>query len=200
MWVGIGLGLFLVLVVVLLASPWDFIFYVERRAAWRFRAEVRWLYGSVHFLLPRLKKPVRKPRRKKSGQGKTRGKALSAGQVVEVVTIRGLWRELRRFLTGLFRSLRIHRLSAEWKVGLGDPYQTGLLWAFLGPLSAFASSSGWPLVLVPEFDSTEPELTGMARGTLSLYTLKIIGAALRLGLSRPAFRVYRVLARKEGKR
>jgi hypothetical protein len=197
MWVGIGIGLFLLLIIVMLASPVDFIFYLERRTAWRFRAEVRWLFGSVHFLLPRLKKPVKKLNRPTDDKTRGHGRSPSAGQIVELVTIPGLWRELRRFLTRFFRATRIHNLTAEWQVGLGDPFQTGLLWSFLGPFSAFASSSGWPLVLVPEFDSDKPVLAGMSRGTFSLYPLKIIGAVLRLGFSRPVFRAYSVMARRK---
>jgi hypothetical protein len=194
MWWGIGFGLFAIILIVLLASPVDFVFYLERRAAWRFRAEVRWLYGSVHFLLPRLKKRARGPRRERPRRPGRR--PPGAGDVLDMVTVPGLWRELRRFLKGFFRSLRVHRLSAEWKAGLGDPFQTGLLWSFLGPFSGFASSFGWPLVLVPEFEADEPVLTGVARGTLSLYPLKVIGAILRLGLSRPAFQLYRIYARQ----
>lgn len=200
MWVGIGFGIFLLLIIVLLASPVDFVFYLEHRAAWRFRAEVRWLYGSLHFLLPRSRKAARKPPPDKRPERRKARRRLSIGQIKDIITTPGLLSELRRLLSGLFHAIRVHRLSAEWKAGLGDPFQTGMLWSFLGPFSAFASSFGWPLVMVPEFDADKPVFTGWARGTLSVYPFKIIGTALRLACSRPAFRIYRILARSGGER
>lgn len=197
MWWGIGIGTFLAIVVVLLASPVDFVFYLERRTAWRFRAEVRWLYGSVHFLFPRLKKPVRKPHREKKPRPPGKRRRLTTSEIIEIVRVPGLWQALRRSIADLFHAMRVHRLSAEWRVGFGDPFLTGMLWSFFGPLSGFASSFGWPLVLVPEFDSDSPTLTGMARGTLSLYPLKVIGAVLRLALSGPSIRVYRIFLGRE---
>ena len=76
------------------------------------------------------------------------------------------------------------------RIGLGDPADTGLLWAFLGPLSALPLRNA-ELRLEPEF--VDPVLELEADGRLLLVPLRFLILAVAFALSPPTIRAWSTL-------
>jgi hypothetical protein len=78
------------------------------------------------------------------------------------------------------------------RLGLGDPADTGRLWAVVGPLSAAAQLRNAELRIEPEF--ADPVLELRADGRVLLVPLRFLIVAIAFALSPPTIRAWRTLA------
>jgi hypothetical protein len=77
------------------------------------------------------------------------------------------------------------------RLGLGDPADTGRLWAVVGPLCAVAQLRNAELRIEPEF--VDPVLEFHADGRVRLVPLRFLGLAVAFALSPPTIRAWRTL-------
>ena len=77
------------------------------------------------------------------------------------------------------------------RLGLGDPADTGRLWAVVGPVNAIARSRGADIRIEPDF--LEPVLEIQADGHVAIVPLRILLLATGFVLSPPAIRAWRAL-------
>ncbi len=187
--VAILLGL-----VALLAVPLEAAFRLDRVAALEGEVQLRWLFGLVRVRLavprPRARaaeaaagpKAARK-RERREGRG-------GAGRGLAVLRQAEFRERVRRLVGDLVRALHVRRLLLHVRMGLGDPADTGLLWALVGPLGAVAAgSTGGDVRIEPDFLDSALELH--SRGEVRIVPLRILALAVGFALSPPSIRAWR---------
>ena len=179
-------GVFIVLVtlVALLLIP----LAIEFRLDWpeRRNRDVRftWLFGLVEVRAPRGDNdqpatPVDDDAQKQRPAKRRRGNPLAA------IRNRPFRQRLLRFVNAIWRAVGKEDVFVDVTLGLGDPADTGRLWAWVGPVSGvLARAPSARVNLMPDFGAQRIDVdTG---GRLRVVPLRIIGLAAGLALS-PAF-------------
>ena len=101
-----------------------------------------------------------------------------------------------RFFSDLWTAVRKTNVRLFIRLGLGDPADTGRLWAAVGPLNALLGGmQGVTIMMEPEFLESTFELD--SSGTIHLVPLQLTYVALALLLS-PAFWRGLILMRAPG--
>lgn len=184
------------LVLLLLAVPVDVAFGFEGIEAFRGQVTIRWLFGLVRFRIrvPGVGKPP--PEREtepKAARVQARPGARGRGaKLLAVLRQAGFRQRVYRLVKGLVRAAHIRQLRLRMRLGLGDPADTGRLWAVVGPLSAAAQDLRRAQVWI-EPDFIDPVLEFQARGRLLLVPLQFLLVAVAFALSPPSIRAWRVL-------
>ncbi len=194
MWVIAALVSLAVLIVFALLVPLDVVLYVDVYGRPKFRMRLAWLFGLVS-------KEIAKKEKKPEDKKKTvRGKRMpgkrgpGAGTILEILRARGLLGQIKLLLKGILRLPRIKDLAADLKVGLGDPADTGLLFALIGPATFFVGSSFPNQIKVQPSFTDEAVLEGSLHGALRLRPIQLIPPLLRFVFSLPTIRVAKILA------
>jgi hypothetical protein len=91
-------------------------------------------------------------------------------------------RRLARLLRQLPAAIRLREFRLRMRLGLDDPAETGFLWAFLGPLLAFASRRpNAVLDVAPEFSGAALEVE--THGKIRVIPAQLAWLALTFALS-----------------
>jgi hypothetical protein len=156
---------------------------------------VRWLFGLVRFRIPvpRAGKPAPRPDAKPRA-ARARARPKARGRYRNVLAALGqaaFRRQAYRLIRDLVRAVHLHRLRLLMRLGMGDPADTGRLWAVLGPLNAVAQLRKLELRIEPEF--VDPVLEFQADGRLLLVPLRFLILAIAFALSPPTIRAWRTL-------
>jgi hypothetical protein len=183
------------LVLLLLAVPVDVEFRLAGLEPFTGQVGVRWLFGLVRFRVPvrRAGEPARRP---EAGPKAARARARpeARGRHRDVLAALGqapFRRRVHRLAGDLVRAVHLHRLRLLVRLGLGDPADTGRLWAVVGPLGAVAQLRNAELRIEPEF--VDPVLEFQADGRLLLVPLRFLFLAVAFALSPPTIRAWRTL-------
>lgn len=180
----------------LLAVPVDVAFRAEGIEPLRGQVAIRWLFGAA-----RLNVPI--PGRGKTDEttqaqprsGKARAKAArrrGRGNVVAVLRQAAFRRRVYRLLRSLIAAAHVHELRLRLRLGLGDPADTGQLWALLGPLAAIARNlRNADVRIEPEFIDAVCEFR--AEGRARLVPLQYLALAIGFVLSPVSIRAWRTL-------
>jgi len=105
-----------------------------------------------------------------------------------------LLRRMLRFISDLWRSVRKEDVQLNVRLGLGDPADTGQLWAVVGPIAGIlADVEGAAIAIVPDFVDATVELD--SRGSIRLTPLHILSLAAALLFSPPVWRGLRAAKR-----
>ncbi len=164
------LGLF----IALLAIPVWVSYTVSWHRILRADATVQWAFGLVNVKIPGR---VENPKIKKGRQGRSKN---SRGNILIAVRQTAFRRRILRFSRDLWRALRKQDVNLKIRLGLGDPADTGQLWAVCGPLAgALASAPDVATTIEPDFlDQTlELDSSGQVR-VIPLQVLYLIAALM----------------------
>lgn len=173
-----GLAIVLLLIIALLAIPLTLTFQVSWPEEHQNDFKLRWAFGLVCIEIPSSsageddnQKADRKERSSRRG-----------GNFLAGVRDRAFRRRIISFVRDLWRAVHKEEVSLRIRLGLGDPADTGQLWALLGPLAgAFGTARDASLRIEPDFSETVFEVDGS--GSIRLVPIQIIGLALALLLS-----------------
>lgn len=183
------------LLVSLLAVPVAVAFRVAGIEAFTARITIGWLFGLVRFgiRLPRAERPKRlKPEPEARNAHTLPATRRARPNVFAVLRQAPFRRRLYRFVKSLFRALHARELHLRARLGLGDPADTGRLWALVGPLNALAQNlPGAEVRIEPEF--VDPVVEFETHGRLRLIPLQFIALALAFALSPASIRAWRTL-------
>ncbi|MDJ0779798.1 MAG: DUF2953 domain-containing protein [Gammaproteobacteria bacterium] len=179
----------LLLLLALLAVPvsLDYRFSWQRKLEGR--AVLRWLFGLVRVqLLPCAERQPFPPQVPPAGpsveQAKTSGEKYNPLPALRQKDFR---QRLLRFARDLWRALHKRDLRLRVRIGLGDPADTGQLWALCGPLSGWLQTvEDASIELEPEFMDAVFEVD--SSGRLSVIPLRLLYLALGLLVSPPFWR------------
>jgi hypothetical protein len=190
LFVGVLVGL----VAVALAVPLDLSFRLRGMEPLVGRITVGWLFGLVRLRVDLPGKehgpdPGRRPQAKARRSGRGPMRALA---VLRQAAFRDrVW----RFLGALLRALHPDEFRLRLRLGLGDPADTGRLWAALAPL-AVALPHTADVRIEPDF--LEPALDFDTSGRLRVVPLALLALAFAFALSPPSLRAWRTLVARRG--
>lgn len=197
--VALTLGLMLALLIALLAVPLTVAFSVHRIEKTKGLVRFRWLFGLVRIQL-RIPRPAKarsgiepappkktKPPRRRKRKGGASGMLSLLGQPA-------LRRRVFRFVRDVVRATHPRKLFVRMRIGLGDPADTGRLWAIVGPVAGIARSvRSAELRIEPEF--IEPVFEVAAHGRFRLVPIRFIALTTAFLLSPTMLRAWWRLSR-----
>jgi len=180
--------------VLLLAVPVDLAFRLEGNGSIKGEVAIRWMFGLLRFR-------IQVPRRRKARRGrpdsgsqatKVRSRGSRRARALAVLRHAAFRRRVVRLIEELVGAAHLRQLGLWMRVGLGDPADTGRLWAFVGPLNAVAHNLRTAEIRIePEF--VEQAFEYEARGRVLVVPLRIVATALAFALSPSSIRAWRTL-------
>jgi hypothetical protein len=188
------IGLLLTLLLVLLAMPITVAFRIDRVKEIKGQVSFRWLFGLVRFRIgiPGDKKHAKRFKRKRVKKTGKRRKGGNARSVIRVLKQSAFRRRAIRFFKYVLRATHATDLYFRLRIGLGDPADTGRIWALFGPVAGFASNIRSAEVRIePEF--IEPVLEVESHGEFSLIPLQFIALTVLFVVSPMTIRAFRTL-------
>ena len=176
------------LVVLLLAVPLAVAFRFDGLKRLGGQLRIGWLFGLVRF---RVSVPGggTRPASKRKKVAKPRGEGGAVFAVLRQAAFRG---RVYRLVKDLLRAAHLREFRLRLRLGLGDPADTGRLWALAGPLNAAAQNlRDAEVVIEPEF--AEPALEFEACGRLRLVPLQLLAIVIGFALSPVSIRAWRTM-------
>jgi hypothetical protein len=179
-----GVLVFLLIMVALLAIPVTLTFQMSWSKAFQQDALLKWAFGLVT-----LRIPGSAPKALSSGgdesKRRTRRSKQTSGKrtnVLAAIRQKPFRRRIVRFIGDLWRAVHKKDLSLRVRVGLGDPADTGRLWAIVGPIAGLlATVEGAAIAIEPEFSDSAFEFN--SAGSIRLIPLQLIWMTIALLLS-----------------
>ena len=167
------------------------------------RLEVGWLFGLVRlrFRAPGRRPAAREPATASAAPRRTerarRREGASARRALALLRQPGVGRRVVRLMRDLVAAAHPRHLRLWLRLGLGDPADTGRVWALLGPVGIAARALHDADVRVePEFAGAVLEFR--AGGSLSLVPLQLLALALGFVLSPVTLRAWRAAGSGHG--
>lgn len=181
----------------LLAVPVNVDFRCEGIEPLGGQVTIRWLFGAVALRVP-LRRASSRSSDSRAQPPAGRAPAIGAarrrrGNAVAILRQAEFRRRVLRLLRDLVAAARFRELRLRLRLGLGDPADTGQLWAFLWPLATAAHNlRNADVRIEPDFIDAAFEFR--AAGRLRLIPLQIIALAIGFILSPVSIRAWRRLA------
>ncbi len=185
MWLIVALASLAVLFLLLLSIPLELALRLDVGSGTRFSLKLKWLFGLVSREMAKGKKKARpvKPEKQR------KKKRIGARDFINIIRTRGLPGQLKILVTDVLGSLKIRRARADFKVGLDDPADTGLLMAVIGPsLILLPASTRRHILIQPSFEGAAI-LEGHAQAAVRLLPIRLVIPVLRFIFSLPTLRV-----------
>ncbi|MEJ2310024.1 MAG: DUF2953 domain-containing protein [Gammaproteobacteria bacterium] len=178
-----AVALSLLVVFLLLAIPVGIQFRVSRHKTFDAEVHLEWLFGLMKLRLqPPGSKSTSREGKSRSSDDKASSTAAKKSIPVALVRQKHLRRRIFRFIGDLWHAIHKEKLSLNMRIGLGDPAETGQLWALLGPLAALLSTMREVTIGIrPDFIETCFELD--CSGKIRVIPLHLIGLVALLLLS-----------------
>ena len=171
----IGTAIFLSLIVFLLAMPVSLTYQFSWKQTPSARLRLNWAFGLVRAdVSPDLAKPG--PDRpgatgkKKARRGRSNARKANLMAAIRQASFR---RRIFRFVSDLWRTIHKKNVRLLVRLGLGDPADTGQLWAVLGPLSGMlARLRDIRITIEPDF--LDPTFEVDSSGTIRMIPLQVV--------------------------
>jgi len=179
--------------------PLDLVFRTNIDGKPRFSMRLVWLFGLVSQELRRGRK---KPEEKRVIEHKRKPRDWTWGTIVtfEVLRTKGLLKQFGRFIKRIFRQIKIRELVANFKVGLDNPADTGLLFAFIAPVNLILSYfSPHQIRIEPSF-AGETIIEGHLYGAVRLRPIQLAAPLIGFAFSLPTLRAVKKLVLSKWKR
>jgi hypothetical protein len=188
-------GSLVALAVFFLWVPLDIVLDIDVHGRPRVLVSYSWLFGLVKRERTGLKEKSRKER-----PARRRRRRPEIGLAYRVLKVRGLLKNTARLAKATLGSFQWTGLAADFRIGLGDPADTGMLFAVLGPATAFLGPAVFENVsLQPAFEE-EVVVEGYSRGRARLRPIRLVPPVLRFTFSPPTARAAWTVLRARFKR
>jgi len=182
--------------IVLLAVPVTVVYRLNWERRLQGEASLQWLFGLVRLRLPtsRAGKPATGKKRLKDKTEPKPKAARNKRDLLAALRQKAFRQRMLRFTRQLWHAFRKRDLQLRIRVGLGDPADTGRLWALFGPVSGLLTNiEDASVELEPDFVDAVFELD--SRGSVSVIPLQLLYLMLGLLLSPPFWRGMRRMRR-----
>jgi len=175
------LGLLAIPVVLDFRVAWDGVLSDDVR--------LRWAFGLVRV---RIRLKGARQERTPTGEPRAHARSWSRGRdLLRAARDEALRRRMRKFIGDLWRAVGKRELRLRIRIGLGDPADTGRLWAVLGPIRGMLASLPADVDIEPDFlDST---LAVDASGGIRVVPLRLVCLGSALFASPPVWRGLRLM-------
>jgi hypothetical protein len=171
------------LIILLLCIPVETTIAMDTDSGRNYSLVVSWLFGII-------KRDVGKGRSKKRKKIKSPGrkKRLSSrfdiDLMSQIVNTGGLLIQLKNLVTGIYRQIKINKISGDLVVGLEDPAYTGILFAVIGPANALLNLHPRYDVSIRPFFDDENIVEGNLYGNARVQPIRLINPVLKLASSK----------------
>jgi len=190
--VPVIIAIILGLPVLLLALPIDVAFRVEGIETFNGQIAICWMFGLVRFRV-RIPGVSKSPRAPKATKVRVKpDKRSGRPNVLALLRQAAFRRRVYRLAADLVGAAHLRRLYLRMRLGLGDPADTGRLWALVGPLNAVAQNLRDADVQI-EAEYLDPVFEFQARGRLLLVPLQFLILAIGFALSPASIRAWRTM-------
>jgi hypothetical protein len=187
----VALG-FLAVLAALLAIPIEVDFRVSGVPV---KDDVRlaWAFGLVRVRLgATATEPVHEAAESRAIEPERSSKGRGRSNLLAALRQRDFRQALLQAARGLWRVVRKDDIRLTACLGLGDPAETGRLWALLGPLCGWLRSlDDVDIRIDPDFGAARLDFAGSGR--VGVVPLEVLGIVLRLALSPPFWRGMRAM-------
>lgn len=199
MWAVITVCSLVVLIILILCVPLDVLLHIDVYGKPKFSMRLEWLFGLVSKEVRKRKKKPEEKKKAVKGKPKFIRWQKKAQDIFEILQTKGLLSQLKRLLRDILSRLRIRKLEANFRVGLDNPADTGLLFAFIGPATVFLNYSfPYRIRVQPSYDKAVFE--GYLHGTVRLRPIQLVPSFIRFAFSLAAMRLLKKLALTKWKR
>jgi hypothetical protein len=190
----LNIAILLAVLLVLLAVPITVAFKIDRIKEIKGQVDFHWLFGLVRFRvgIPGAAKPVPQRKQKPTKKTSERKPGYNASGVYTLLKQPAFCRRTIRFIKKVLRTTHARDIYLRLRIGLGDPADTGRLWALLGPIASIATNIRSAEVHIePEF--MDPVLEVESHGEFRLIPLQFIALATTFVVSPTTLRAWRTL-------
>jgi len=130
LWVIATLASLAAVIILALCIPLDAVLRIDVHGRPKSQVRLVWFFGLV-----------------------SKKRRIKARTIFQILRTRGLLKQLKRLLQDILKCLKIRDLRVNFRVGLDDPADTGLLFALIGPATFFLGSSRFHEIRVePSFE------------------------------------------------
>ena len=178
-----GVVIVLLALFAILAIPVNLTYLVCWRQTFQGDMTLQWLFGLV-----RLQLPLRRPTTPSSSAKKvarSNHKKLSSGRKsnpIAAIRQKSFRQRMIKFTRDFWHAIQKHNLTLRIRIGLGDPADTGQMWAIVGPVSGIlAAIEEASIEIEPEFIDSVFELD--SSGNIRVIPLQMIYLVFGLLLS-----------------
>lgn len=202
MWLIVTLASLVAIIILALCVPLDAVFHIDIYGRPKFGMRLEWLFGLVSKEIRAKKKKAKVKKAEIKGKPRRRKRWGGVRGTLAILRTKGLLRQLKVLIKGILSCLEIRDLTLDFRLGLDDPADTGLLFAVINPASLFLGSSlPYYINLRPSFEG-EAVIEGYGYGAVRLRPIRLTFPLLRFILSLAAVRAVKkmVLAKWKGKR
>ena len=197
MWLIVAFASLVALFILVLSIPLYLKLQLDFNGKTRFSLKLVWLFGLVGKELGKREKKAKAKKVKPKKDKKRKGGARVA---FKILRIKGLLKQIKLLITGVFRSLNIRKLRVDFTIGLDDPADTGLLFAFIWPASVFINPPDrYNINIRPSFEN-ETSLEGSMQAVIKLLPIRLLFHMLRFVFSIPMLRLIKVLVSNKWKK
>lgn len=192
----IALAILLLSIAGLLAIPVIVTFQVAVGQAVQKDIRLSWAFGLVNAQITPDESGAGPPKREKKKPRRRRPKPSSrkGRNVFAVIRQQRFRQRVVRFIGDVWRAIRKRDLRLRARIGLGDPADTGQLWALVGPMAGLlASAQGASIRIEPDFLDATFELD--SSGTVQVIPLQLLYLAVALLLSPTLWRAFAQMRR-----
>ena len=178
MWVIVVVASLAILVFLILCVPLDMTLHADIHGKPEFRLRFSWLFGLVSKEITGKKEKHEKEKRVVKVKRKHRWR--DARVIFTILRTEGLLRQLKDLIIkGVFSHLKARDIVADFRIGLGDPADTGLLFAFIGPATIFFGSSHRHQIKIEPSFGDDAILEGYSHGTVRLHPIQLVPPLLK---------------------
>ncbi len=181
----LGILLFFVFI---LAVPFDLVFHFEKDVDFKWRVTVRWMFGLIDKDIGGKKKEPEEKKKKKS----------NIKPLIAMLRSTGFLRKSLKFIKDSIRLVKVHELKIEFRVGLGDPAETGMLFAVITPILFYMKSlHSLEVNIQPDFE--HENLHGYFNGDLRVFPIRFVIPGIFFAFSPTTIRAIKamVVARRK---
>jgi len=193
LWIVIALVSLAALIIFVLCVPLDVALHIDVHRKPRFGMRLAWLFGLVSREVRREKKKPEAEKGKLEGKRKLRERGESVRLVFEILRTKGLLSQIIRLLRDVLSHLKFREFGANLRVGLDNPADTGLLFAFIAPANLLLSSFFPREIRVQPSFADEAVLDGYLYGAARLWPIQLITPIMGSVFSLPTMRAMKTL-------
>ena len=196
MWIIIALASLVALIILILCIPFDATFRVDIYGSPRFSFRLVWFFGLVS---KEIKRKEEAGAKKGSAEAVEKSGWRRLEGIFRAIRAKDLLNQLKVLLKGIYSRLNIRHMRADFKVGLGDPADTGLLFAVINPVLIFLNSTAGCIRVQPSFEG-EAVFEGYTQGMVRLLPIQLVPPLLRFIFSLAFLRVIKTAVLTRWKR
>lgn len=193
MWVIAVLFSLVLLMTLFLCVPLDLVFRTNIDGRPKFSLRLVWLFGLLN---RELRQGRKKPEEKRAIEHKRKppDRRQEIRVTFEILRTKGLLRQFYRLVKKILSRIKLRELVAHFKLGLDNPADTGLLFAFIAPVNLLLSYfSPHQIKIEPSF-AGDTVIEGYLYGTVRLQPIQLAAPLIGFAFSLPTLRAMRTLA------